>query len=448
MSLPLEQQQINHWPISRKVKWSLLFLCALFIAGPGFFAAMRPADGQILDFFKEWAAVKNHVVGIPVYSDQEQALQKHLNAKLTKTDQFFERYNAHPPTANLICFPFVFLNYQDAHLAWNLVSISLLFLILYCIVKELKIKMSVWTTLALIAVLLICDPLLQTLIQGQLNLLLAFLIVAAWRVGKSGNSFGSGICLGLATAIKIYPAYLFLYFLVRKDWRGLAGGVISFTLITLFTALVFGFETYRDYVTVALPVVGGVSNTNNWGNSSLLAFWERLFVQSTPTIQPIADSPLLLTITVWSSWIIITILAWIAIWKTRAEKFSERAYAITIIAMLLMAPTTWHHYFIILIFPIALLLDIYEPYSPKRWIVNLSIAALIISPRIIWIVLIRTQNRVNATSSTPWENGGMVALPWQSLTALSYQCYALLVVIILLWPTQADQNENILETHH
>lgn len=436
MPAPPEQQQINHWPVARKTQWVILFLCALIVFGPGYFAALRPAKGQILDFFKEWAAVKNHRVGIPVYSDQEQALKKHLNLKLTNSGSFFERYNAHPPTANLICFPFAFLTYQDAHLAWNLVSIILLCLILSWIMKELQFQMTAWMTLALITVLLACDPLQQTLIQGQLNLLLAFLIVAAWRAGKAGNSFGAGICLGLATAIKIYPAYLFLYFLVRKEWRAVAGGIISLILITLFTAAVFGFEAYRDYVTVAVPVVGGASNTNNWGNSSLLAFWERLFVQSTPTIRPIVDSPTLLAITVWSSWISVTMLAVIAIWKTRTEKFSEQAYAITITAMLLMTPTTWHHYFIILLFPVGLLLALYPPQTGKRWIVNLLIVALAISPRIIWAIVIHSQKAGASAGTTPWENGSRVALPWQSLTALSYQCYALILVIVLLWPAK------------
>ncbi|WP_298868818.1 glycosyltransferase family 87 protein [uncultured Gimesia sp.] len=437
-----ERQKINNWPVARKILWIILFLCALSVFGPGYFAALRPADGQILDFFKEWAAVKNRLADMPVYADQEQALQKHLDLKLTNPDSFFDRYNAHPPTANLICFPFVFLTYQDAHFAWNLVSIGLLCLILYWIVKELKIQMSAWTTLALITLLLACDPLQQSLIQGQLNLLLAFLMVVAWRVGKSGNSFGSGICLGLATAIKVYPAYLFLYFLVRKDWRALAGGIVSLILITLLTAAVFGIEAYRDYVTVVIPLIGGVSNTNNWGNSSLLAFWERLFVQSTPTIQPLLDSPILLKITVWSSWVIVTMLAVAAIWKTRTEKFSEQAYAITIVAMLLMAPTTWHHYFIILLFPVGLLLALYQPHSGKRWIVNLTIAALVISPRIVWFLMIRVKKTADTTAIMTWEHGGMEALPWQSLTALSYQCYALLIIIALLWPTTQHLTED------
>lgn len=438
---PHERQKINNWPVARKILWVILFLCALSVFGPGYFAALRPADGQILDFFKEWAAVKNRFAGIPVYSDQEQALQKHLNLKLTNSKGFFDPYNTHPPTANLMAVPFAWLSYQQAHLAWNLTSIGMLCLILFWIVKTLEIQMTAWTTLALITLLLACDPLQQSLIQGQPNLLLTLLIVGAWRAGKSGNTFASGMCLGLATAVKIYPAYLFLYFLIRRDGRALTGGIISFGLVTLLTAAVFGPDAYRDYLTVVLPSISDI--TNNWGNASLLAFWERLFEQSSTSIQPLVNSPLLLQISVWSSWLAITTLVVIATWKTRDKKFSDQSFAISIVAMLLMTPTTWHHYFIILVFPIGLLLAYYQPHSGKRWIVNLLILALAISPRVVWALLIPTQKAaIPSAVATPWEQGGMVALPWQSLTALSYQCYALLIIIALLWPTTQHLSED------
>ncbi|MFK7779362.1 MAG: glycosyltransferase family 87 protein [Gimesia sp.] len=442
MSSSPELSQASNWSLSRKILWILLFLLALSLFAKRHMIAMKPPEGVILDFFKEWSAVKNWSAGMPLYTPQEQALSIHLNASRSNADSFFDQYNAHPPTANLVCFPFLFLSYQNAHLAWNLVSIVLLGLMVVLIVKGLELRLSVWSIIALLTLLLVCDPLLQTLIQGQLNLLLAFLIVVAWRAEKSGKSFVSGICLGLATAVKIYPAYLFLYFLVRKDWRALSGGIVSFVLITLLTAAVFGIDAYRDYVTVVIPVVGGVSNTNNWGNSSLLAFWERLFVQSTPSIQPLVDSPVLLKISLWSSWIIVTMLAVIATWKTRTEKFSEQAFAITIVAMLLMAPTTWHHYFITLAFPVGLLLALYQPRSKKRWFVNIAIAALILSPREVWIIMIRAKKTTEAAAVMPWEHGGLVALPWQSLTALSYQCYALLIIIALLWPTKQQLTDD------
>ena len=186
---------------------------------------------------------------------------------------------------------------------------------------------------------------------------------------------------------------------------------------------------------MVLPSLADI--TNNWGNASLLAFWERLFDQPTDTITPVVHSPLLLKLTVWSSWLALTALVTYAVWKTRFVKFSDQSFAMTVVAMLLMTPTTWHHYFIILLVPVGILLKDYPPYSGKRWLVNLTVAALAISPRLVWALLIPAQKTItSATASAPWQQGGMVAVPWQSLTALSYQCFALLFLIALLWPDQ------------
>tara|TARA_R110002111_G_scaffold168038_1_gene233789 strand:+ start:49845 stop:50006 length:162 start_codon:yes stop_codon:yes gene_type:complete len=48
-----EPLQNNNWPLARKLVWVILFLCALAVFAPGYFAALRPADGQVFDFFKE-----------------------------------------------------------------------------------------------------------------------------------------------------------------------------------------------------------------------------------------------------------------------------------------------------------------------------------------------------------------------------------------------------------
>lgn len=421
MTASVEQQ--NYWPLARKILWVILFLLALIVFAPGYIAALHPADGQVFDFFKEWASVQNRLTGMPVYADQEVALLKHLNLKLTDSEGFFDRYNTHPPSANLIAVPFAWLSYQDAQFAWSLTSLGMLALAIYWIIQSLQIRITFWKSLALVTLLLACDPLQQSLIQGQPNLLLALLIVAAWKTGRSGNSLTAGVCLGLATAVKIYPAYLFLYFLIRRDIRALAGGVLAFVSITLITVALFGSDAYRDYLTVVLPSLADI--TNNWGNASLLAFWERLFDHPTSMIQPVVDSPLFLKMTVWSSWLALTALVTGAIWKSRHTKFSDQSFAITIVAMLLMTPTTWAHYFILLLVPVGILLERYPPYSGKRWLVNITVIALAISPRLAWALLIPSQKAITSA---------IIATPWQSLTALSYQCYALLFMIVLLWP--------------
>src|SRR5262249_28065172 len=57
---------------------------------------------------------------------------------------------------------------------------------------------------------------------GQLGALMVALCLA-WAVcQRQGRSFLGGIFLALATALKLAPALLIPYLIVRRDWRGLA----------------------------------------------------------------------------------------------------------------------------------------------------------------------------------------------------------------------------------
>src|SRR6478735_757014 len=79
-------------------------------------------------------------------------------------------------------------------------------------------------------------PWRETLVFGQINILLLGLMTAdllcrnpGWRNGVPG----SGFLVGVAAGIKLTPLVFGLYFLVRKDWRGLLnmGAGFAFTVL-------------------------------------------------------------------------------------------------------------------------------------------------------------------------------------------------------------------------
>ena len=405
------------------------FLIAAFLFTPGMRAAMQPPDGAIFDFFKEWASVRNWQSEMPLYTPQREAVQKHLGLDLASEDGFFDPYNTHPPTANLFAVPFDGMSYRNAHLAWNAASLFLLGISLIWIARELQVSIDGTVLLATATLLLASDPLKQSLIQGQPNLLLGFLMVAAWRADRHGNSWLSGACLAIAAAIKLYPAYLFLYALTQRDWKAIAGGAVAGIAITAVTAGVFGVDAYRDYVQTVLPELRNV--TNNWGNSSFLAFWERLLGAQTDTVRPVTTSPFALKAFVWMSWLAVTAFAGWRSLQAHSRSEKDGAFAIVLLAMLLMSPTTWHHYFVLASIPVCVALQLSHRGTWQRFAAWVALVALTIAPRLIWALLIRQESQKGQTERF-WENAGSVAAPWQSLTALSYQMYALLLLIAVL----------------
>ena len=410
--------------------WLLAFLIAAFLFTTGMKAAMKPPEGAIFDFFKEWAAVRNWQSEMPIYTPQRDAIQKHLRLDLATEDGFFDPYNTHPPTANLFAIPFEGMTYRNAHLAWNAASLFLLGISLIWIARELCVTIDGTILLAAATLLLASDPLKQSLIQGQPNLLMGFLIVAAWRADRRGKSWMSGACLAIAAAIKLYPAYLFLYPLARRDWKAIAGGAIAGTAITAVTAGVFGVTAYRDYVQTVLPDLRNV--TNNWGNSSLLAFWERLLGDPVKTVRPAVTSPLALKACVWMSWLAVTTFAGWRSLRAKSRSDKDAAFGIVVLAMLLMSPTAWHHYFVLAAIPVCVALQLSHRGSWQRLAAWLALVAITLTPRLIWALLVRRES-LSGQSEGFWENACEIAVPWQSLTALSYQMYALLLLMAVLW---------------
>lgn len=86
-------------------------------------------------------------------------------------------------------------------------------------------------------------------VVGNLGLLLLFLVVTTWFFVERGREWEAGIPLGLAVLIKLLPAVLILFFLMKRRWRvaGSAVAVILVLGIGLPLAAVGPMQTFRDH---------------------------------------------------------------------------------------------------------------------------------------------------------------------------------------------------------
>ena len=97
--------------------------------------------------------------------------------------------------------------------------------------------------------------------------------------------------LGLASAIKLFPGFLFFYFIVRREWKSLMAGLLTLALVTLATLAVFGLGAYRDYYWDVLPRVAEFRGY--WLNASLVGFWIKVFdpLPIMTAIEPLCAAP-------------------------------------------------------------------------------------------------------------------------------------------------------------
>jgi hypothetical protein len=408
----------NYW---MRLVWTMLAFVACSWQVRPFLKTFRPAEVGCPDFFQEWASARNWSERVPIYSPQAASVDRYRDslhiAPGTPTQSEIE-YNAHPPTSVLLAMPLARLDFPDAFLAWSLASILALCITIAIIVWQCPKALTPWAILPLAALLLLCSPFRQQVFQGQLNLVLLLLITAAWAADRCDRPWLAGIFIAAAAAIKLVPGYLFLYFAARRQWRPLVAGAAGFLVLTAVTVLVLGPASYRDYVTIVLPALA------KWRldvtNASLAGFWDRLFNSQGSHVIPLWQNPALAwTATIGSDAIVTSLTAW-CVWRCRSLCERDLTFSLTAIAMLLVSPITWFHYFTLLFLPLFL---VWHWAPPTRWsrpAFWLLVVGLWLHPLVYWKLVIPGVTYQN------WLD--LTVTPRQSITGLSMQTYVLLAL--------------------
>jgi hypothetical protein len=444
---------LGAWPAGRRWLWAVLAVLACSLLGPEFIESLRPMRDRGVDFFQEWASARNFFSDLPIYMNQKDAIERHLGYHVDEDDVIL-KVNAHPPTSVLLALPLAGFDYPDAVLVWNLGSLGALVTSLWLVAHEMGIALSAWTLFPTVTLLLLCNPLRQQVNQGQLNLILLLLVTGVWVAERTARPRWAGALLGAATAIKLFPGFLFLYFAMRRQWRIVASGAISFAALTGLTAAVLGPETYRSYIVEVLPKLERFRD--EWANASLVGLWTKLFNPQAVDIRldwphcslvgsmarlfasQTGDStrlipggmPIARTEPLWRNAVlaqvgaplsctaVVAVLAR-AIRRARSRTDHDRTFGLALTTMLLISPISWDHYFLILIIPLALVWAGLPTSGRARVLFLINLAALWVSPFQVWITFIQPQ----------WVGQSVptcVSTPTHTISVLSFQCYALL----------------------
>ena len=404
---------------SRDWRWfwaTAAFWCCLF-RGQKFVECLRAPDDWVPDFFQEYASARNHFEGLPVYASHWLTMKRYLGWEPAPSWTVIG-VNAHPPSSVLLAFPLVRLDFPDAFLAWNILSLAALGVSLWLLARGLNISLKRWVVFPVITLSLLCNPLLEQLRQGQLNLALLLLITGVWGADRSERTRTAGILLGLAAAIKLFPGFLIVYFLARRRWGASAWAVATFLAVTVLTIAVLGADAYRDYFKDVLPVVQ--SFRGGWDNSSLIGYWTRLF-DTNPNrarylwpMQALWEYP---TFAWAASAISIACVTSASVWAMRRRVDCDLSFALALTAMLLVTPIVWEHYFLVLTPSLVIAWCKLPPMLLTRGLIAAVVFALWLPPHVVWRLI---------------GLGHRLAGPLDAIGLLSYQFYALVALFLLL----------------
>ncbi len=334
---------LNAWPAGRRWLWMFLAILACWSQGPEFIESLRPPPDRGIDFFQDWASARNLLHGLPIYTSHDVSVQTHFGVQATQVNHSF---NVHPPTSVLVAVPFALLSYPDATLVWNVLSLLFFGATIWRIARALGIPLRGWSVFPFVALVLVSGPTRQQVMQGQFNFLLLFMLTELWLADRSERQVLAGALLGAATALKLFPGLLFLYFAVRCRWKVVAAGLTTCALLTLLTALALGPDTFSDYYSRALPSI----TQYPWRNISIWGFWAKLFrpTHSLFHVEGLWQSPGTARLaSVVCCVLIVAVATWVAR-LSRSRVQQDYAFAITSVAMLLVCPVCWEHYLVLL----------------------------------------------------------------------------------------------------
>jgi hypothetical protein len=156
-------------------------------------------------------------------------------------------YDTHPPFSLLFLFGWSLLPLKPATMLWGVWCLVGYAASGFFLLRELG-----WGTLRNVALFTIGSILWLPFLYSEqlLNLgqTLTLLVVGAWILERQRQDALSGVLIGLAGLLKLWPAGLLLYSLIFRRWRQAISGGITFVLGILLTLLVPGIQAYRGYL--------------------------------------------------------------------------------------------------------------------------------------------------------------------------------------------------------
>ncbi|TQF06286.1 DUF2029 domain-containing protein [Kitasatospora acidiphila] len=131
----------------------------------------------------------------------------------------------YPPFAAAVFLPLAALPWPVAAGVWHLLSLGALWLVVHCSFRllghrEPRRPAMLWTALALWL-----EPVRHSLGLGQIDLILAAIVLVGLTRGRSAAA-GAGV--GIAAGLKLVPAVTGLYFLAARKWRAAVWSAVVF----------------------------------------------------------------------------------------------------------------------------------------------------------------------------------------------------------------------------
>jgi hypothetical protein len=227
-------------------------------------------------------------------------------------------------------------------------------------------------------------PILHNMKWGQVSLLITVCIITAFFAANHNKKILAGVLLGFATAIKLYPLYFIVYFILRRDIRT----CISFILSTLsfyfiFPSIILGFDNWLMFEKATNEAIINSGWISRDVNSQYIVHvgvrWFN-FIFNRPAGEIVSSTLAFIGY--------ILALSCIASILVLQRTTSSEKHRLSLVSLFLLIPfvikTSWPHYFVYLPFCQITILWHFASYShqykiPKKVLYTFPILSMFLS---------------------------------------------------------------------
>lgn len=344
-------------------RWWLLAAAVVLLAGIGLVAVAPPH--HFFDLRVYQGAVRWWLHGGSLYSYAMPADR---------------RYGfTYPPFAALCLAPLAVLPFRVAAVAMASGTLAAIGVTTWWLARPMATRHGwrPWLAFAVAApVVLVMQPIRQTIDLGQLNVLLALLVLVDLRALGKGERW-AGVGIGLATAIKLTPGLFVVYLLVARRWRAAATSAAVTAGATVLGALAAPSDSWR-YWTVDLWQTTRVGPAGSAENQALSGLITRLAnADFTAAVSHPGTLP-------WLAACAVTLV----IGFYRAALATRRgdllaAFTLTGLTAGLVSPISWTHHLYWVIPAIAVTVDAALRRTDPRWLLTAGVLAAVFSTALI-----------------------------------------------------------------
>ena len=347
---------LSSWllPPEGEARRALRVLALLALALVAFVALSeaRHAPAAMDDWQCYYRAAEAARAGGDLYADAKAEIAHHSYERWNTTTQY-----PYPPVFAYLLVPLTFLGPWAATRVWLAIvvlgGVVLVRLILGCLGRAPTPE--AWAVAAL--PVLASTPFLLEIRCGQVDVLLACLLVGGLWAHLEGRDVAAGCLAGLAATVKPMLAAYLLFYLLKRRWKLLGTAIVTGLAVGLGPFLFLPRQAFLDWVATCLyysSPSGNVSYPYNQASRGLLL---RAF-SGGPTTDPLWVSPAFGT----ALWMALAVAAVglagrVVVRPTDDRRQTLVQYSLLTAALLFAGPQSEDLHYTHLLLPLALLAD-------------------------------------------------------------------------------------------